>query len=280
MRRPRPSLFHLTYAEDQFGLLGQFGWPDRSKVIATFHQPPSHLPKWFPSDGALRHLDGAIAVASNQLETLGSLVGPERVFLVPHGVDTQFWSPNTGHPKRSDVPTILSVGHWLRDFELMHQVIRALRARYGSDVDVVIVTSADHARALRNWAGVRILVGISEAELRDWYRAADVMILPLIDGTVNNAMLEALACGTPVVGTEVGAIRDLADEVGILAVPPADPDAMTAGVISVLDDPAYHERSQFARQTSERYDWSRVAHDLIDVYRKLGGNGQLSANAR
>jgi len=270
MRWSPRSVYHLTYAEDQFGLLGQFGWPDRCKVIATFHQPPSQLPRFFTSEEPLRGLDGAIAVASNQVEALGALVGPDRVFLVPHGVDVGFWSPSANGSPRSRRCTVLSVGHWLRDFNTMREVVQALRARYGSALDVVIVTSSEHARRLAGWPGVRILVGVSEAELRGWYRAADVVVLPLLDATVNNAMLESLACGTPVVATGVGAISDLADGAGVIPVAPGDPDAMTRAVVAILGDPDYKARSHFARAAAERLDWPRVARDLMDVYRRVG----------
>ena len=270
MRWSRRPLYHLTYAEDQFGLLGRFGWPDRCKVIATFHQPPSHLARFFTSEEPLRRLDGAIAVASNQVETLASLVGPERVFLVPHGVDVGFWSPSANGPPRNRRRTVLSVGHWLRDFNTMREVVQALRTRYGSALDVVIVTSSGHARRLAAWPGVRILVGVSEAELRGWYRAADVVVLPLVDATVNNAMLESLACGTPVVATGVGAICDLADGASVTPVAPGDPDAMTRAVMAILADPDYQARSRAARATAEHLDWPRVARELMDVYQRVG----------
>lgn len=265
MRRSRRSVYHLTYGEDQLGLLGQFGWPDRCKVVATFHQPPSQLGTFFRSEQPFQRLDGAIAVASNQLERLEALVGPGRVFHVPHGVDLDYWTPGPERRGDSQVRRVLSVGHWLRDFETLWKVLGDLRGKYGANLDVIIVTSAAHARAIAEWGGVRILVGISEAELRDCYRAADVTLLPLFDGTINNAILESLACGTPVVATEVGGIGDLVDGVGVLGVPPRDPGAMTRAVVSVLEaDPEATARS--ARLVAERFGWPRVAQEILGVY--------------
>jgi glycosyltransferase involved in cell wall biosynthesis len=262
------TVYHLTCVEEHYGILGRVGWPRRCKVVATFHQSPDRLWSFFKSDRYLRRLDGAIAVASNQLETLRELVGPERVFLVPHGVDTSYWRPASGQLRRGRNRTILSVGSHLRDFDTMQKVAESLRERWREALDLVIVTSARHAGRLASWPGVQVRVGIDESELRNRYRSADVTLIPLRDGTVNNAMLESLACGTPVVMSDVGAARDLPDDGGALVtVPTGDPEAMTRAVVSILEGSRQEDRSIRARRLGESLDWSNVARELIDVYR-------------
>jgi glycosyltransferase involved in cell wall biosynthesis len=263
------TIYHLTYAEEQYGILGEVRWPRRAKVIGTFHQPPSQIHKFFPSDSPLRRLDGAIAVSTNQLSTLNAWLGPERVFLVPHGVDTAFWAPGHGGASKHATFTVLSVGKWLRDFDAMRWVAESLRRSLGEAVELVVVAPPDQASHIAAWEGVRVLVGISEDELRAWYRSADLTLIPLLDGTVNNTMLESLACATPVVASDVGAVSDLADSLGVLAVTPRDGEAMAHAVLSVLEGVETDARATAARRTAEALDWSVVARRLLGVYAAL-----------
>ncbi len=272
MRWSRRTVYHLTAAEDQFGLLAKFGWPDRRKVIGTFHQPPSVFWALFRDHEPFRRLDAAIALASNQLDMLHEFCEPDRIFLVPHGVDTDYWSPGCCRRPEDGKRTVLSVGKHLRDWDTLETVVRDLRRALGGGLDVVAVTSAEHAGRVATWPGVRVLTGISDTALREWYRVADVTLLPLIDGTANNALLESLACGTPVVATNVGTMRDLTpDGLGLVAVPGTDAPAMTAAALSILEGSDYDVRARSARRYAEPLDWSIVSQDLLRVYSRVGG---------
>jgi glycosyltransferase involved in cell wall biosynthesis len=75
------------------------------------------------------------------------------------------------------------------------------------------------------FAGPRI-----QPELPDWYRAADLTVLPSLSEGMPNVLLESLACGTPFVASDVGGVREIASGGGDL-VPPGEPSAL-AGAIS------------------------------------------------
>lgn len=270
MRWSSRTLYHLSYAEDQLGLLVALGWPSQRKVVATFHLPPSLIRSIFQRDQFARWLDGAIAVASNQVEVLSDLVGPERVFLIPHGVDTTYWMPGEGTAHSDKGHTILSVGAHRRDFEAMEKTVSAVRDAYEGALEVVIVTAREHADRVTSWSGIRVLTDISEPELRELYRSAAVTFVPLVEGTVNNAMLESLACGTPVVASDLGAVRDLSpDGAGVVATAPGDPGAMADAILAILRDPRKEARSQSARRQAEGLEWATIAAELATVYRRV-----------
>jgi glycosyltransferase involved in cell wall biosynthesis len=167
-------------------------------------------------------------------------------------------------------PIVLSVGGHLRDFETMRAVAKELKARWSEDLDFVLVNGRRKTADLNEDSGIHTLVDVSEEQLREWYRSADVTVVPLLDGTCNNAILESLACGTPVVATAVGTVGEMAaQDQGILAVPPGDAEAMAASVSTVLTDSHPEVRSCAARAEAERLDWSRVAGDLVQVYEAL-----------
>jgi phosphoheptose isomerase len=109
----------------------------------------------------------------------------------------------------------------------------------------------------------------SRAELPTYYSAADVFVTTPWYEPFGITAVEAMACGTPVVGADVGGIRFsvLDDETGFL-VPPRDPDAVADRVARIVADPDLHERlSQAAVARAGRlFTWEQVAASLEIVY--------------
>jgi hypothetical protein len=99
--------------------------------VATFHQPPDVLDQCV-SRALLENLDLATAVAPTQLPWLLEVLPPERVALIPHGVDTTFFRPAARDeaPRWPDAPfRLITAGHWLADWEAMAAVVDALATR-------------------------------------------------------------------------------------------------------------------------------------------------------
>jgi glycosyltransferase involved in cell wall biosynthesis len=129
-----------------------------------------------------------------------------------------------------------------------------------------VVAGEAHLRALRGVPGLRLESGISSAELLDAYRRADVFLHPVSDATGNSALMEALACGVPVVTTDAGGVPDYVD--GSCAVlRPADPARLADAVVGLLGDE--RERgamAEAARERALRFDWPHVAWSLLQIY--------------
>ena len=113
----------------------------------------------------------------------------------------------------------------------------------------------------------------------DYYRSADVFVLPSIEGEgIPNAMLEAMAWGLPVVGTDSGGVGEtLRDgETGYL-VPMRDSSALADAVQTLLDDgERRREMGQAARRyASEHHSWDSLVGSLEDIYesRPAAGRG-------
>jgi glycosyltransferase involved in cell wall biosynthesis len=123
--------------------------------------------------------------------------------------------------------------------------------------------------ALSSLPNVTARSGVSDEELLDAYRSADVLLLPLLSATANNALLEGMSCGLAVVATDVGGVREYVDEQCATLVEPGDAQAMVRAVLDVIGDRSRRERMGLAsRQRALSFDWARVGERQLDVYRE------------
>lgn len=102
---------------------------------------------------------------------------------------------------------------------------------------------------------------VEPAQVADWMNAADVLCLPSHSEGYPNVLVEALACGTPVVATDVGGTREIVDESNGLVVPVRQPEALRAALEQVL-------ACEWSRQAlSERFgrSWTQVAEETLQV---------------
>jgi glycosyltransferase involved in cell wall biosynthesis len=111
---------------------------------------------------------------------------------------------------------------------------------------------------------------IDDQALRRTYQQADVLFLPLLDATANNALLEGMACGLPVVSTDLPAVRAYVGDGGALLVPAGSVDGYAQALLALQADPARRRAlAQGARRRAEELDWSVVAQSYADLYREL-----------
>jgi glycosyltransferase involved in cell wall biosynthesis len=107
---------------------------------------------------------------------------------------------------------------------------------------------------------VRFLGRLSDAELRDWYRAADLFVLPskAYEG-FGMVTAESLACGTPVVGTPIGATPELLEPLEPrLVATGTSAEALAAAIAGVIDARDPKLRSRCRAYASERFDWGKA----------------------
>ena len=114
-------------------------------------------------------------------------------------------------------------------------------------------------------AGVRWLGEVSDDELARLYRGARCAAYVSLYEGFGLPVLEAMACGTPVVTADLPPIHEFAR--GIVTVDPRDADAIAAGLSEALA--RGDELGREGREAAASYDWGRVARETIDVYREV-----------
>lgn len=112
---------------------------------------------------------------------------------------------------------------------------------------------------------------VPNAEMPSWYTAADIVVLPSIKEATSIAGLEAMACGRPLVGTDVGGIPYLIDNgrTGLL-VKPKDPSGLARALVWLLtNDVDRSKMGDLARNKAvELFSWARIADAVGIIYQK------------
>jgi len=119
--------------------------------------------------------------------------------------------------------------------------------------------------------GTRFVSEIEDAELALWYNAADLLCMPSINEGFGLPALEAMACGTPVVASDIAALKELVGDAGRFA-PPGEVDALKVVLERMLDDGRL--RASLGRRGVERakeYAWRTAATRTLEVYRAVAG---------
>jgi glycosyltransferase involved in cell wall biosynthesis len=124
------------------------------------------------------------------------------------------------------------------------------------------------ARTLGVADRVRLLGPQPHASLPALFAAADVMVLPTVSEGLANVWVEALACGTPVVTSDVGGAREVIDRPDSGRLVPRDPAAIAAAVRDLLDDPIPQAS---VRAGALRFSWERNAAELAAHLQELVG---------
>jgi len=190
---------------------------------------------------------------------------------VSGGVDTAAFSPadQGAARERLGIPKNRRLLVTVRRLEPrmgIEELLRALR-RLSSNVHLAVVGDGMLAPGLRRVANelgladrVHFAGLVAEPELVDWYRAADLFVLPSIAyegfGLVT---AEALACGTPVVGTPIGATPELLTPLDArLVAPGSDQEALASAIADALVFAGPELRARSRRYACERFSWESV----------------------
>jgi glycosyltransferase involved in cell wall biosynthesis len=264
----RKGIYHYLYGEDDFYWGGRLPFRTGSRIVVTYHQPPSLFDGLFDDKSFIAAADALIVCATNQIAYLEQFTGRENVHFVPHGVDTEYFTPAENIPRNGRFGTI-SVGWWLRDVEMIRRVIERSNAE-GLDVDFTIVTFPEHFDHYRGLENVTLVSGITDEDLLRRYREASALLLPMKDCTANNAVLEAMACGVPVLTTDNGGMRDYVDDSCGVLVPAGDDSALFEALIRLKENSAQRAAmGAAARERALTFRWPEVARRMMDVYETI-----------
>jgi len=217
----------------------------------------------------------------------------DRVRTIPCGVDVDLFSPGSAIAARARLGldaewVLLFVGRPapIKGLEILLQALARLKADgFGqADLRLVIVggdrdegRDDDRARlrALADALGVGAWVDFKGPEpqtaLPEYYRAADLCLVPSHHESFGMAALEAMACGAAVVASRVGGLATtIQDGVTGVLVPPRDEVALASAIASLLADASRRRTlGRLAARWAQSFAWPSVARALVELYGEL-----------
>ena len=234
------------------------------KIVATYHQPPELLDsvvirKMIPK------LDYILVVSPEQISYFKELVGMDKIRIIRHGINTDFFRPED-KPRGNRKFRCVTVGHHLRDFDAIRKVAKALSKYDGIEFHIV----TGQPTALEGLDNVTIHRSLEDRELLACYQHSDILFLPLIQTTANNALLEGIACGLPVVSTVLPAVQAYLSGNEAILVKNNDPKDLADAILYLFHNPTEREiRSKEARKRALELDWRNIAPEYERVYSEL-----------
>ena len=106
----------------------------------------------------------------------------------------------------------------------------------------------------------------SDQDIISLYSEADVFVYPSLYEGFGLPVLEAMACGCPVITSNVSSLPEVAGDAAIL-VDPQDPNAIARAIITVLkDDKLKRELSERGVEQAKKFSWEKTAQDFLEVF--------------
>lgn len=229
-----------------------------------------------------RRIAAFIAISQEIDEELArSGIPADRRRLIPNGVDTERYAPTSADRRAAlrgefglgDGPAVVYLGRLeeQKNLQTLLSVWNRVRAVH-PDAELLLAGEGSQRAALSAAAGPGVRFLGSCPKVADLLAAADLFVLPSWQEGLSNALLEAMACGLPVVATAVGGAPEVVEHgrSGWL-VDPGDPDSIETALRKLLDDPALRARlgASARERIVARYALDDRAHELHDLYREV-----------
>ncbi|MFN3706047.1 MAG: glycosyltransferase family 4 protein [Thermoflexales bacterium] len=242
---------------------------------------------------SVKRADHIVADSHATARDLQALYGvpPERISVVHSGVESRFtpYSDTLFMQRRrayvlhkyrlGERPFVLTVGTMQRRKNHLRlvQAFAELVRQWRTDAALVIAGGKgwlyeevfDAVQQLRLRDRVHFIGFVEEADLPHLYRAAAVFAFPSLYEGFGLPVLEAMACGVPVVTSNTSSLPEVVGDAGLM-VDPLDVDAMAEALARAWHDAEW--RSQAIRKgiaRAQMFTWQRAAEQLLDVYHRV-----------
>jgi len=242
---------------------------------------PYESEKWCSLlNAALSPAKKIIAVSERNSKVLSEVVKipKEKLVVIPNGYDENMLHPIDKKIARKklglplDKKIILSVG-FLYEVKGYNYLIQAAHEIISHHKDVLFVIVGDGNSRVQLEKQIEelklkdrfLLVGNKDfSEIPYWMNAADIFTLSSNDEGVPTVLFEAIGCGKPYVGTNVGGIPEIVinDKLGLL-VPPKEPKQLAAAMEKAM---MVKWDQKYILEHAERYTWNIISNEILNIY--------------
>ncbi len=200
-----------------------------------------------------------------------------KIYIIPNGIDLKYvrdiTSKSIGHPcilyvgrltKRKGVDILLKAIPMIKD--LIPNILLYIIGEGPQDNELKEIV-----KDLNIDNNVKFLGFVSEEEKYSYYKHVDICIIPSIDEPFGIVLLEAMACGKPIVASNVGGIPFVVEDgkTGIL-VKPGDVDILAEKIIMLLQSEELREQMGMAgKEKTANFSWQVIAEQTVKIYKDL-----------
>ena len=230
---------------------------------------------------AAEQSDAIICVADSLRQKLISKgIEAEKITVLRNGVDRNIFYPvgssereNLRHKLGMDKQTVLAVGNLtqIKGFDFLLQAIAKL-----PEADLVIIGEGEEKNNLTQQAEtlnltkrVNFVANIGQKDLKDYYNAADMLALTSIREGMPNVVLESIACGTPVVATDVGGVSEVLTEKCGIIINDRNADELAAAINEALS--GKFNRDSVAAIGAEN-SWQETTQGQLNIFNGIVRN--------
>jgi len=237
---------------------------------------------------SLNSVDRIICVSRSLSDTLGEIGVATKTEVIPNGIDTELFTPgNRTDACKSlgldpDRPRIIFAGNFYKNkgIEYLIRSVPVVLKKY-PDCELIVLGASPGSKDMVAYdnviaegsakGAVRIEAKVAHEKLPLWMQASDLLVLPSIKEGFGIVLVEALACGKPVVAAKSGGPEDIVKEgLGVLVLP-GDYEALGAGILKVLDGEGIVNIQAMVGSVKSRFSYDIVTQRILDVYSDVLG---------
>jgi len=257
----------------------------KKPFIISVHGSDLILPNKFLKNFAkiaLNSCDVCVVNSTATKDTVLGITNVREVEIVPMGADLSMFNPNVKSDIKKDYkingPIILTVGRLSKEKGIEY-TIKAMPTilKKIPEIKLIIVGAGPEENNLKklskklNLTGNVVFTGgIPNKNLSRFYKSADVFVLPSLREGMGLVLLEAMACGTPVIGSNTGGITDIIKygESGFL-VKPKDPEDIAEKIIVLLSNKELQQKfsEEGLKIVRERFSWNVIVKKFVKILR-------------
>ncbi|NJF24671.1 glycosyltransferase family 4 protein [Thermococcus sp. Bubb.Bath] len=223
------------------------------------------------------------AVKSDMLSILGRNLKNREIYVIPNGIDTDFWKPQEDKEGWKEalglkgmVVTTTSRLTKRKRIHVIPKVAKRIKEEYGENVTFLIIGDGPERsnieRLIREYnVGdiVKLLGRQPREKIKEYLGASDVYLSPTVYEAFGIAVLEALACGVPVVANNHGGIGEIVEHgrTGLLS---QNDQGLIQNLVALIDDENMREEmGKNARKgVEDRFSWEAVVPRVLEVYER------------
>ena len=280
------DLVHIYYGEEYFRfscLLFR-----KKKIVATFHQPPERLHYEITKGGdggriyrlahrltknRFKKLDAAIVLEESQKEVLEKVMPSNKIHVIYHGISLQDYTSKSYDSIERNTKTVLTIGNWLRDWTFYEKVIKLYEKENPSLTFKLINKQLEDEvlNKLLQYKNFKYLTDINDQQLNKEIVTAQFLFLPLISAAGNNAVMEGLALGKPLLMPDIfhKNYQLSCDAVILYEKHNLDHCLTMINSLLKLDEQEYQRISAVAKEKIKEFTWEVIANKTTNIINEI-----------